>query len=277
MTNKLRVVYNNAANRGTVTASSTAGSLVASNLLTDSKSDVWRSTSTTATITVTFASPELVSMVAFPFCNLISTDLLRVKCYTNTGDTTPILDTGNVLANAPVPLGLWDWGNVPLGVNAYSYGGAAYGVAWFETKTVRKVEIIITATLNPSGYIEAARLVMGTYWSPENDVELSPQLSPIESTTQTRNDSGDLISDIGFMSKKLQLTLPVMTPADRNALLNILRGNGMSRPIFLSLFPEDEDSTREQHYQIYGKLPAQSTVNLPNWNLYSSTIEIEEA
>lgn len=277
MSNKLRIVYNNAANRGTVTASSTAGSLVASNLLTDSKADTWRATGTSATITTIYTVAELVSMVALPFCNLTSSATFRVKCYTNSGDVTPVLDTGVVLAAAPTPLGMWDWGNVPMGVNAYSYGGASYGRVWFTTQAVKKVELIISDPTNPSGYIEASRLVMGAYWSPENDAELSPQWIPVENSNHERSDAGDLRTDIGTLNKKLQLTLPVMTAADRNTMMNILRGNGMSRPIYLSLFPQDDDSSNEQAFQVYGKLAQQTGVTLSNWNLYSTTIEIEEA
>lgn len=277
MSNKLRIVYNNAANRGTVTASSTAGSLVASNLLTDSKADTWRATGTSATITITFPTAELVSMVAFPFCNLTSSGTFRAQCYTNVADASPVLDTGTVLAAAPTPLGMWDWGNVPMGVNSYSYGGASYGVIWFATQSVKKVVLTVSDSTNPSGYIEASRLVMGAYWSPENDAELSPQWIPVENSNHERSDAGDLRTDIGTLNKKLQLTLPVMTAADRNTMMNILRGNGMSRPIYLSLFPQDDDSSSEQAFQVYGKLAQQTGVTLSNWNLYSTTIEIEEA
>ena len=277
MSNKLRVVYNNAANRGTVTASSTAGTLVVANLLTDSKADTWRATGTSATITTIYTTSELVSMVALPFCNLTSSATFRVKCYTNSGDVSPVLDTGVVLAAAPTPLGMWDWGNIPMGVNSYSYGGASYGVIWFATQSVKKVELIIADSTNPSGYIEASRLVMGAYWSPENDAELSPQWIPVEDSTHERSDSGDLRTDIGTLNKKLQITLPVMTAADRNTMMNILRGNGMSRPIYLSLFPQDSDSSNEQAFQVYGKLAQQTGVTLSNWNLYNTTIEIEEA
>lgn len=277
MSNKLRIVYNNAANRGAVTASSTAGTLVASNLLTDSKADTWRAASTSATLTIIFPSAEIVNTIVTPFANYTSGVTFRVKYYTNSGDVSSIYDSTALSACAPVPLGLWEWGSVPLGVNAYSYGGATYGRLYTPTHTVKKIEITITDTGNPSGYIEASRLVIGSYWEPNNDAELSPQWIPVEDTTHTRSDAGDLRSDIGTLNKKLQITLPVMDASDRNAMMNVLRGNGMSRPVFLSLFPDDEDSTKEQHFQVYGKLPQQTGVTLPNWNLYSTTIEIEEA
>lgn len=273
----LRILYNNAADRSTITASSTAGGLVATNLLTERKTETWRATGTSATITLTWTSAEIVSMVALPFCNLTSGATFRVKGYTNVADASPIVDSGVVYACAATPLGLWDWGNVPLGVNAYTYGGAAYGVAYFTANAIKKLTIDIVDSTNPSGYIEASRCVCGAFWSPINNAEFDPKWVIIENAKHDRNDAGDLITDIGSKSKKIQFDLANMTPADRNTVTNILRGNGVARPVFLSLFPQDSDSSLEQTYQVYGKLSNQSSVGYPNWNLFNTTLEIEEA
>lgn len=276
MSNHLRIVYNNAADRATIAASSTAGGLVASNLQKERKSDVWRSTATTATLTLTYTTAEFIGMIALPFCNLTSASEIRVRTYTNVADAAPIVDTGFVSAAAATPLGLWEWGNVPLGVNAYSYGGAIYGRVWFETNPVKKVVIDIDDSTNTTGYIEASRLVAGAYFSPERNAELNPTWEMRESSKSERNDASDLITDIGTFSKKIGFSLEHMSPADRNSITNILKGNGMSRPVFVSLHPEHEDSSLEQLYQIYGKLPQQSTVGVPYWNTYNTTLEIEE-
>lgn len=277
MSNHLRVVYNNAADRSSVSASTTAGSLVASNLLTDYKSDVYRSIGTTTTITATWASAELVGMVALPFCNLTSAATFRVKLYTNVADVTPVLDTGVVTACASTPLGAWEWGSVPLGVNAYSYVGAAYGRAWFATTAIKKLELIVEDTTNVSGYIEASRLVCGAYFTPEHNAELDASWEVIDKSSQERNEATDLITDLGSKSKKITFNLQHMTVTDRNAITNILRGNGMARPLFVSLFPEDADSSQEQLYQVYGKLPQQASIGIAYWNAYNTTLEIEEA
>lgn len=276
MSENLRILYNNAADRSTISTSSTAGSLVPANMQKDRKAETWRSTSTSATVTLTWTNSEIVSMLATPFCNLSSTATFRVRCYTNVGDASPILDTGVQLACPYTPLGMWDWGNLPLGVNAYSYGGAAYGVIYFQANAIKKLVLDIVDTSNPSGYIEMSRMVSGAYWSPANNAELDPKLEVMESATHERNDAGDLFTDIGYISKKIEFSLAVMTSADKNSVMNILRGNGMARPVFLSLMPANEDSSTEQHYQIYGKLSNQATIGLPNWNLYNTTIQIEE-
>ena len=84
MASQIRILNNNAADRATLSASTTAGSLVVANLKTDYKSDVYRSTGTTATITATWTSNETIGVVVLPFCNLTATATIRVKLYTNT-------------------------------------------------------------------------------------------------------------------------------------------------------------------------------------------------
>lgn len=277
MSNHLRIVYNNAADRAMISASTTAGSLVASNIQKERKSDVWRSTATTATLTLTYSTAEFIGMIALPFCNLTSASTIRVRTYTNTADTAPVVDTGYVSAAAATPLGLWEWGNVPLGVNAYSYGGATYGRVWFETNPVKKVVIDIDDSTNTVGYIEASRLVAGAYFSPERNAELNATWEITESSKSERNDASDLITDLGSKNKKIGFSLEHMSPADRNSITNILKGNGMSRPVFVSLYPDDGDPSIEQLYQVYGKLPQQSSVGIAYWNTYNTTLTVEES
>jgi len=126
----MRILYDNAADRATVTASTTAGTLVAANLKTDIKSSVWRSTAIPAAITLIWDDPEVCNAVVLPFCNLTSTATIRARGYTNASDPSPAIDTGALPACAYAPLGMWDWGIDALGVNAYSYGGGTYALTW---------------------------------------------------------------------------------------------------------------------------------------------------
>lgn len=273
----LRIVYNNVADSSSVSASTTAGTLVATNLLKDIKSDIWRSTGTAATVTLTWATSQMLSMVALPFCNLTSSSTFRIKLYAEIADVAPVLDTGVVTACAGTPLGLWDWGNIPLGVNGYSYGGASYGVAWWETTVAKKMELIISDTTNTAGYIEASRVVAGTYYTPENDAELNVDWNVDDTSVNIRSAGNDLRSEMGSQNKCIKFNLSVLSAGDRATTASILRGNGKIKPLYVSLFPNDTDTSKEQHYQVYGKIKDSLSVGHSNWNLYSSTIEIEEA
>lgn len=265
----LRIVYNNAADRATLSATAGVGTLVPANLLTDIKSEVWRTSGTTATITMTWTVAEMVSAVALPFCSLSSTATMRVRGYTNTADAVAVKDTGT---NIACPGG----GGVPQGVNTYAYAGGAYAVTWFAPVAVKKVVIDIVDTGNALGYIEAARVVAGTYWSPENNADYGVQVTMNDMSKHERSDAGDMRTERGAMFKKVSLDLAMMPAVDRNAVWTISKTNGMYKPVFFSLSPASSDAMEEQTFQLYGKAAQQGSVRYQFDNQYNTTIELEE-
>lgn len=272
----LRVVYDNAADRATITASNTAAALVPANLQTDYKSEVWRSTTLSPTLTFTWATAELVSMVALCFATLTSAATFRVKAYALSGDAVPLVDSGVVQCSPGVNFSNFQWGGVPLGANAYSYGGGAYGVVYIPVGSYQKitVDIVDSNTLN---YIEAGRAVVGTYWSPTYTAEIGAEVTLNDNSKQERTDAGDLRVDRGTVSKGLNFDLNFLTQADRNTLYNILRGNGLFKSVFISLIPADAtDQVGEQVFQIYGKLTKQGSIKYQLTTIFSSQIQIEE-
>lgn len=273
--NLLRILYDNKADTATLTASSEAGALVVENLLTDIKTEVWRATGTTAAVTAEWDDPIMARVVAFPFCNLTATATIRVRGYTNASDPDPAVDTGTILAAAYDPLGSW-FGTRPLGVNAYSYAGGTYARAYFAATWVRKLVIDIVDGDNTAGYVEAARLVAGDYLETEYGAT-GADLTPADDSTQSRSDSGDLRTKRGAQYRVLSIDLDVMLTADRARVFEILRRNGMTRPVFVSLFPEEtSDPLLEQAHQIYGRLSKKSAMGLPFFNAYATSLEIEE-
>ncbi|MGF7130528.1 hypothetical protein P3T40_002003 [Paraburkholderia sp. EB58] len=272
----LRVVHDNAADRGTLAASSTAGALAAANLRTQMKAQVWRATGTSATLTLTWALPEQIACVVLPFCNLTSTATMRVRGYTLAADVDPAFDTGVRPACPYSALDLFGWGTQPLGCNAFAFGGGTYAVAWFENAAVERLVIDIADPDNSTGYVEASRLVAGPYWSPQKNVDWSPKLTVEDSTTNTRNDAGDLITDRGTRYRTLAVSLSWLPPADRDQLMAILRGSGFAQPVFVSLFPESDDPMQEQLYQIWGKLSDLGALVHNYVANYTGTITIQE-
>lgn len=273
----IRVIYNNAADRATLSASSTAGALVAANLLTDLKSVVWRGTGTTESITATWTTAELVQGVILPFTNLSSASTIRIRFYTNAADSTPIYDSGTIPAVPGPLLGLWGWGTLLLGANAYSYGGSSYARAWADTPyAVKKVVIDLVDSSNPSGYVEAGRLVIGNIWESSKNPDYGISVTPVDTSKHSRSGAGDLMTDLGTRHNRMALPMSNLSPDDRTSLWNILRVNGQSRPIFVSVFPGDEDSDLEQMHQLYGKLVTSPAMSMPHFRIAAATLEIEE-
>jgi hypothetical protein len=272
----LSIVYNNVANNSTISASETAGTLVADNLLTDSKSAVWRSTGTSASLTLEWVAPQLVAMAALAYTSLTSTATMQVQCFTNISDSTPVFDTGAQLAAPYQPLGTWAWGTQPLGVNAFSYGGSSYATSWFGVLAITKMIISLIDADSPSGYIECGRMICGNPWTVGVNVDWNPTWTMQDSSKHERNDAGDLLTNVGQRSKKISFSLGNLSPVDRNQMMNILRGNGLPGPLFFSMFPQSADSFQEQQYEAYCKLSTIGGVNYPNIAWYSSSQSVEE-
>ena len=293
--NNLRIIYQNLIDSATIIASSTAGVTSTANLAKDTKSLVWRSqtsstTSVKANLVVTTAS-TIVGGVMLPFCNLTSLAKIRVRGYvgavptlggtidipTTTATGTLIFDSGNIDAAPYQILGMWEWGALPLGVNSYSYGGGTYGRVWIPAQAACTSLLIEITDTNPDRYIELSRLVIGPYWSPKYNTSFGLSSSSKDLSTHERSESGDLITIRGARFRSMQFDLQWLTPQDRLQFTRILKGNGMPKALFISIFPDNiEDWDKEQTHQIYGKLSQLNDLQHPMFGIYSTTIDIEE-
>ena len=309
--NNLRIIYQNILDLSgtTITASSTASaSTPVTNLKLDSKSQVWRSANTTiatnsdgtykvlANLAIVLPL-NIIGGIILPFCNLSSTAKIRVRGYTGTaaqpgtpptlnvtatgGGTaggTLVFDSTEVSAAPYQNFGLWNWGTLPLGVNSYSYGGGSYGRVWIPTPlacTSLLIEIYDPACT--SAYIEISRIVAGSYWSPKYNTSFGLSTGSQDLSAHERSESGDLITNRGIRFRQMKFELTWLPPADRLEFTRILRGNGLPRPLFISLFPNNsEDWDKEQAHQIYGKLSTLQDITHPIFEMYSTSIEIEE-
>jgi hypothetical protein len=288
-----------------------------SNLKLDSKSQVWRSQSTgvlntaatgsiktytvranlvvnlTPTVVGQPVEPAIIGGVVLPFCNLSSVATIRVRGYTGvdaapgaSGTNTPVgvaggtekFDTGKISACPYQTFGLWNWGSIPLGVNSYSYGGGTYARAWAPVQVACNsilIEIEDLENLNP--YIEVSRIVAGSYWSPKYNTSFGLSTGSQDLSQHERSESGDLITNRGIRYRNMKFDLTWLPPADRLEFNRILRGNGLPRPLFISLFPDNSaDYEKEQAHQIYGKLSQLSDITHPIFEMYSTSIDIEE-
>lgn len=275
--NNLRIIYDNVIDSATLTASTTASGLPVTNLQLEQKGFVWRSTATTATITAVWTTAQTLSGVILPFCNLSNTATIQIKIYTNAADVTPVFTAAAVSAGAYTPTDLWGGlSSISTGVNAYSYGGGTYARDWFTATSGKKLEIIITDTSNPSGYIELSRIVCGNHWSPVYNTGYGAAIGYTDTSEIARTESGNLITANGTVHRTMTFDMAWLTEADRVRMLSILRGNGVRKPIFISLFPDDAIVAKEQNYQIYGKLNNLAQITHPVYSIYSSSIDIQE-
>lgn len=279
--NNLRIIYRNLIDQvqsngspfSTITASSTATGTSTEYLKNDKKGLVWRSNGTSASLTVNFASATPIGGIVLPFCNLSQSATISVSAGSYSVPST--------LAAPWESAALWNYGTAPLGANTYAYGGGKYARIWIpesnKNTAVSSITINISDSANSSGYIEISRLVIGPYWSPSLNTEYGLSASIKDLSTHERTQSGDLYTTIGPRYSTLEFSLNWMQPQDRKEFLRIIKGGGISRPLFVSLFPNNTDDwEKEGHHQIYGKLSDISAITHTYYDFYASSVQLEE-
>jgi len=188
-----------------------------------------------------------------------------------------VYDSGAVLACPAVPLALMSWGTVPLGANSYSYGGGTTARVWLNTTvSCKRVEVGFYDINNTSPYVEIGRLVIGSFWEGAKNVDYGATVTPVETGKHFRNDAGDLMTDIGTRHRRVTISLSKLSPAERNTLWRILWGNGMTKPLFFSLYPNDTDTSLEQTNQCWCKLVTMPAMSTPSFLMYAAALELEE-
>lgn len=269
----LRIVSDNAiARAATLVASTTAGGLAATNLVSDKKSSVHRATSTSVTYTVTWSAAEPISCVALPFCNLSPTATMRVRAYASNG-TTVLYDSGSGLA-CPAPAQRPRGFTAAQAASAYAYGGGACARRWFSPVSAFKLVIDVVDAANLQGYIEAACMVVGAVWSPQYNASAT-SVSMVDRTEVSRSAAGDQLADPGTLSRKVPIDLRAMPEADRARFLDLVR-NSRAYPVLLSVFPEHPDVALERDFMLYGRRTKDSDIAYQFAGAYSTTLEVEE-
>lgn len=280
----IRIIWDNAVDRATLVASSESGSLVAANLLSNLKAKVWRATNVNAGVVSTWTTPETVSCVVTAFNNLTPQATMRAVGYTFATDLVPAFDTGLIACAAAPGLGQFMWG-APLGENFYQRGGASlfaygyggYGVLWIPGNfAVRRLEVQIYDLDNPDTYIEVGRLIAGPVWSPKYNFSFGHSVTFVDSSKNKRTESGDLRGERGPKWRRIEFELGNMDSEDRASLLRLMRLNGTTEPLFVSLFPEDSDTLLEQSYQLWGKFAESAQMSQPNYDIYAARVAVEE-
>lgn len=272
----IRIIHDNAADRATLsTTTSLAAGLPLTNLVSDTKSRVCRSTTKNLVITAIWTVAETVGAVILPFTNFSPTATIQVQAYTNAADPSPILNvTSNAGAGYTFTGSQWNNG----GVNSFAYGGGTYARIWLASKVlVKKIVITIADAGNTAAYIEASRLIIGDYWQPLGvGAEEGATMTIEEDSKHFRTGAGDLVTDVGTRHRKQEISLPDLNPVDRSKMWDILWANGMTKPLFISLYPNSTDLKQEQTHQLYGKLMKTPVMGTPYFNRSNATLEIEE-
>lgn len=273
----IRILHNNAVKQSVATASTVAASYPATNLLTDLKSYVWRSTSTAEqTLSFVLEKAHAINCVVLAFTNLSVAGKVKIKLYTQADDVAPVFDSGwrypftEYLENS-------EWGVDPLGENVFVNEGSSTGAIWLSQATLaKKMEVVIQDAAPLDNFFEIGCVAAGAYWSPERGCEFGCQMVFIDNTEQGRSDAGDLRVDRGCTYRKLSVDVSNMTSVDKTRMWKTVSKVGKHSPLFVSVIPEADNPSDEQLYQVYGKLTTDASIVFKFLDMFDTNLEIEE-
>jgi hypothetical protein len=151
------------------------------------------------------------------------------------------------------------------------YGGGKYIAKYYTLASS-----ITSFTVTFSSSVKVSKFMVGNYWSPKYNTNFGVQVGYEDATTSERLQSGDLYTTIAPRNKTLQFDLQYMDESDKFQLFDIYKSVGKTKPVFVSVFPEDVDQQKEQMYSIYGKFNTLSNISYIMYSIYSSSLQLEE-
>ena len=279
----VRIIYPNAADDAVLSASpALVATLPPANLQDVSRARVARSAglANPQFIRGNFNAVKVISSLALVRHNLTSAGTIRLKLFDAANQGGNLLyDSGVVALGSAKAWGEFVWGVDPWGGDSFAGWPVAFTALWFDAVTTAlSFELELTDLANPAGYYEAARLFIGAYWSPAQNMSYGHAMQWDETSTQERTGGGTLRTDGEEPYRRWEFDLQWLTQGERAALMNIVRRAGLRQDIFISLFPA-EGGEKERDYAGAGKFVAMPGVihsSALNWRSRDKLV-IEEA
>lgn len=269
-----RLLMDDAVATASITASSTAGTLVAANLKNNEPELVWRATGTSATLTLTWASAVPVGAVVLGWSNLTDSGTVSAALYTNTGDASPVA-TASATAETPLRLGSFVFGEDPLGVTAADLVGILSNVqVWFPSAhSVRKVVITISNPDNTEN-IQVGRLMVGPYHETHLNPAYGMTLTFIDKSEVQRTESGSIRFEPKRAHRRLSVSMTLANALDSVVMMK-LGSYGRRMPVFVSVFPDDEHEFHNTHAFI-AHVPSELSHTVSSFSWSAAGVIFEE-
>ena len=269
----IRFLHDNAADRATLTASTTAGALVAANLQRNEKAAIWRSTGTTATITATWTTAEPVDSVVLGWTNLTALASVTVNLYADAGDTEPIATATPI--DGALAMTEFAWGVDPLGAGDAQTAGLARQVqVWFaHAESAKKIEIVISDPDNAAGCIEVSRLAAGMRYEMAANPGYGASLGFVDRSKVSRSESGDVRIDAQGVYRTLNLDFSYIEAKDSTFLMRLATQG--ARSLFVSVFPDTSD-IKQEAYAFFATISGTQSIGYAFINRWTNSITLEE-
>ncbi len=231
-----------------------------------------------------YPAAKIVSAVSVYKHNFSSLATMIVRFYANTGLTTQIgSDYTASLGGVAVAFGLafqpagWGMGGAVYGGTTFDSWPASYFTIWMPAPVpaVMGFKIIISDP-GAASYLEAGRIYMGDYWSPETNISYGMSMAWREQSRQFRTDGNSLRTEGYEPYRAFSIQLDWLKPAERTQIVNSIRKLGLRKDFLISVYPT-AGGDLENDYTAAVKLTASPDVKAAFFNNFStSEIQLEE-
>jgi hypothetical protein len=247
----------------TLTSSDFAAALPVTNLQTEGRGKVARTSNATGTKTINgnlLAAASINCAVLYRH-NLRYNGTWRLQLYSAANQTTQVYDSAATNAYTSGLFTGWD---------------AGFSVMYFTTvASVLSFRVELADGSHPSGYLEAKRLLLGSYFEPGVNVEYPLALRWKDDSVQRRTMGSSVRTDARAKYRCLTGGMGRITDAERDTLTDQLRDVGLSKEIFVSAFP-GATGTKERDYALLGKFPTMPQMRHHEYNNHRVDFEVEE-
>jgi hypothetical protein len=263
----IRFLLKNLADLATITSSDFAATLPVTNLQTEGRGKVARTSNATGTKTINgnLAAASSINCVVLSRHNLTSSATWRLQLYSAANQTTQVYDS-TAVTPAPAASVFAEWDAV-----------SAFSVLYFSTVAgVLSFRVELANATNPAGYLEAKRLLLGAYFEPATNVEYGLGLDWMDESVQRRTLGSSIRTDGRAKYRRITATMARLTEAERATFADAVRYAGTSREVFVSAWP-GATGAQERDYSMVGKFPALPKFANHEYNNHRAAFEIEEA
>jgi hypothetical protein len=277
------IAYRNNFDTATVSGGSWSAELPIENLAARQPSLVARSTNADPADTrfiADFGDPKPVSFLALLRHNLTQNGRWRVTLSQDAAFEDVVHDSGVIdiwPTIQPFGQGLWgefNWGGRLLADEAVTYGIAAFELI-AQPVIARFVLIELIDPQNPSGYLEAGRLLVGPAWRPSINLQYGWSIEQVDTSRRVKSRGGQTYVDVQPKYRRLRFSIDYLERDEMfgNAYeMERLKGTGGD--LFVMIDPDDP--IHRHRHSVYGVLQDNTPILNPIHNRYSKSFTIEE-
>jgi hypothetical protein len=275
----LRVLSTNVVDAATLSSSDFTATLPVTNLQVEGRARVARTANATGTKTINgnFAGSTLCSALVLYGHNLSGTATWRLRLYNGANQTGSVVyDSTTLTPQTVVGWGAFQWGAEPWGSYIFRDWEQPFYSLFFAEVYAVSFRLEITDTGNPSGYLQASRLIMGRYLTPYFNAAYGLALTWDTNSVQRRTLGGSVRTDRRATFRRLAFDLETLDAGERALWLDLARSASLHREMFVSIYPGVGGELERDHSLLckFSQAPGSSLPVPERWSMKLEFIEV---